>query len=483
MVVDLPPLPPDLPPLFDEAGDKPNGGAKLSLVDPDYIPPEFIPDPPALLLNKNGRPFKTVANVITMLAEHPAWRGVLVWDEFAQTIRKLKPPPVLSADVGGKHIACGEWTDADTVRAQAWLQSQGADVEPPHHYHRIDASALMIESAILVVAERTRIHPVREWLRSLDWDGVQRIPDLFVQHFGAIDTTLNREIGKRWMISAVARVMQPGCQCKYMPVLESEQDAGKSTGIAALVGASPDGEAWFSDTPLRIGSGDKDAYQCLRAKWVHEWAELAAFRSARDVEGLKSFISSPTDNFRSSYGKRNRDFARQCVFIGTTNEERWLTDPTGGSRFWPMRGTSGVLVNRAAIAALRPQLWAEAVVRFDAGERWWIDPQTEPALLRSAREEQKERTEDDPWVDLVRAWLSDATLPDEDGSRRRIVPAQGLTSTEILLGACGMRRAEITRSAATRVGYVMRELGWSRARRLTHEDGDRQRLYFPPTEE
>lgn len=446
-----------------------NGGGQpaLRLVAPEDVPPE-----PRLTLNRNGNPHKTVANVIDMLSEHVQWRGVLVWDDFAQTVRKTRPAPVREEDTAG---VAGEWRDADTTRTQAWLQTNPS-------WHRLDVTASVIEAALVVVAERCRIHPVREWLRSLEWDGIQRLPELFVRFFGAHDTELTREIGKRWMISAVARVMAPGCQSKYMPVLESEQDAGKSMGIDVLVGGGHDGSSWYSDTQLRIGSGDKDAYQCLRAKWVHEWGELAAFKSAHDVEGLKSFVSSRTDNYRESYGRRNRDYPRQCVFIGTTNEERWLTDPTGGSRFWPVRCRKGVFVDRTAIAAHRDQLWAEAVVRFDAGERWWIDPASENGLLESVRVEQRERSEEDPWISLVRGWLEEPSVPDGDGSRTRVVVTEGVSATDVLLGACAVRRADVTRSMATRVGYVMRELGWARGPRMTHEDGSRTRVYLPPGE-
>ena len=455
-------------------------------VDDDFGPEDYSDQPPArplrvveegeappdpqLRLNKKGFPFQTVANTIDMLGDHPDWKGVLVWDEFAQTIRKLRAPPTRETD-GGKLVCAGEWSDGDTIRTQAWLQSQP-------DYHRVNAPSGMVEAAILAVAERRVVHPVREWLRLLDWDGVQRCESLFVDYFGANDSLLNRETAKRWLISAVARVMQPGCQCKYMPVLEAAQDAGKSAGLAALVGSSPDGESWYSETPLRIG--DKDSYQCLRAKWVHEWGELAGFKAVRDVESLKSFISSRSDNFRASYGKRSQDYPRQCVFVGTTNEERWLTDPTGGSRFWPVRGRSGRLVDVAGIAAARDQLWAEAVVRFDAGERWWIDPATEGELLRHARLEQADRSEVDPWLPLVTTWLRNPTIPDADGEGRyRPVLSEGLNATEILTGACGVRRADLNRGQVTKVGYIMRELGWVRDRRQRGAEA-RQWLYLPP---
>lgn len=262
-----------------------------------------------LLSVDSGRPKRCLANVLHVLSLHPDWDGVIAYDAFAETVVKLKPAPTRPEDRPEQHEA-GDWTETDSVRTAAWLQT----------YVDVDAGADMVTAAVVTLAERRRFHPVREWLSSLEWDRVARIDTLLARYFTADDSEYTRAVGARWMISAVARVFEPGCQADCMLVIEGEQGRRKSTGLETLAG-----KEWFADTPIDLGS--KDAYQVLRRKWIYEIAELDSFRG-RDVTRIKAFVSARTDNYRPSYGKRNRDFGRQVVFCGTTNESEYLTVTT-----------------------------------------------------------------------------------------------------------------------------------------------------------
>lgn len=439
----------------DEAGS----GTRLQLVDPEAPAPL-----PSLDLNKKGAPLKTINNVIDLLSIHADWEGVLAYDEFSQCIVKRRRPPSRDQDRGAGKWE-GEWDKPDAIRACSWLSSRR---EP---FHRMVVDVGMVNQAALIVAERKMFHPVRDWLSSLKWDGTRRLVSLFPYYFRAVDTQFSREAGRRWLISAVARVWQPGCQVKYMPVLEGPQDLGKSTGIQALVGAQ-----WFSDTGLMIGN--KDSYQCLRGKIAHEWAELASFKSAKDIESLKGFISSPVDNYRRSYDDRNRDFPRQCVFIGTTNEERWLTDPTGGSRFWPIR-CRGEHVLRDELAADREQLWAEANSDYHDGHKWYFDAKEEAGLAGEAREQQDARRDADPWTGIIAKWLESPSVPDQVSGGRRVlhIGKHGFAGWDILTGALDLKRGECDRRYENRLGKVMLELGYD-ARQVRVDKGRREYRYF-----
>jgi putative DNA primase/helicase len=196
-----------------------------------------------------------------------------------------------------------------------------------------------------------------------------------------------RQAGRRWFLSAVARVYRPGCKADCAVILEGPQGAGKSSALAALV---PDPE-WFADDIADLGC--KDSAQDLRGKWIIELGELSAMRRA-EVERTKAFMSRAVDHYRPSYGRRSQDFPRQCVFAGTTNADAYLGDETGNRRFWPVKvGT----IRLGALREVRDQLWGEAVAAFEAGEKWWLDAEVEAA----AAEEQGERRIVDPWEERV----------------------------------------------------------------------------------
>jgi predicted P-loop ATPase len=127
-------------------------------------------------------------------------------------------------------------------------------------------------------------------------------------------------------------------------------------------------------------------------------SELDALKGA-ELSRVKAFMSRQVDRIRPPYGKRVIDLPRECVFAGTVNKDTYLTDETGGRRFWPVKCGP---INTPDLERDRDQLWAEAVERFRAGGSWWLDSQ---ALRRSAAQEVAERHEPDAWDELITEWV------------------------------------------------------------------------------
>lgn len=411
-----------------------------------------------LACNSKGAPRACLANVMHVLARHPEWHGVLAYDAFAQNVITRKQPPMRAQDAPSSY-EIGDWGDADTVRTAAWMTTEvGIDAAPSH-----------VDSAVNTIAQKVIVHPVRDWLASLEWDGKQRLPSLLSRYFGAAHVPYTSAVGTRWMVSAVARVHEPGAKADCMVVLESdEQGIGKSSALRIL--ASP---AWFADTGITIG--EKDSYQSLRRKWIYEFAELAAIKSARDVERVKNFLSSQCDTFRASYGHRTQDYPRQVVFAGSTNERAYLADPTGARRFWPVRCSC---IDLAALERDRDQLWAEARVRYESREPWHLDT---PELRALAVSEQTAREQHDDWLDLVSRWLEAPTVPTPGSreERQRVELADGFTTLDVQLGAIGLTPDKITSGTNARVGHVLRKLGFEPDQRRVPGDSERRRrLYF-----
>src|SRR5262249_11852322 len=135
-------------------------------------------------------------------------------------------------------------------------------------------------------------------------------------------------VGEKFLISAIARVMRPGCKADHALVLEGPQGIGKS-GVGRILA----GDEWFTDQVADFGS--KDASMQLRGIWMIELSELGSLPRA-DRERVKAFITQQSERFRLPYGHRLVNHPRQCVFIATTNSDTWLQDETGGRRFWPV---------------------------------------------------------------------------------------------------------------------------------------------------
>ena len=276
------------------------------------------------------------------------------------------------------------WRDADDVRAAEWLQRRELNVTP-----------LVVSRSVIAVAREVTVHPVRDYLNALVWDGTPRLEDWTCRYLGAPDTAFAKSVGALWMISAVARIFQPGVKADHMLILEGPQGGRKSTALKILAG-----EDWFTDELPDLGS--KDAAMHMQGVWIIEIAELDAIGRA-EVSRIKAFLTRTTDRYRPPYGRYTVEVPRQCVFAGTVNPDTYLRDETGNRRFWPVRcGT----IDIAALARDRDQLWAEAVARFRAGAIWWLDT---PELLAEAAAEQDKRYQADAWDDLISHWLTHET--------------------------------------------------------------------------
>jgi predicted P-loop ATPase len=381
-----------------------------------------------LILSESGAIKPLLANAMRILA-HDLTLG---YDSFSARVTLREPSPWGSQ---------GAWTDNDDSAASIFLQDRGAAV-------RSDIA----NEAAAFIAHKTLFHPVQEWLCSLSWDGDPRLDGWAAECLGAEDTKITRSFASKWMISAVARIMRPGCLAKYMIVLEGAQDVGKSKALRALVNGHLDGDTgvqWFRDNMPDIDHDDIGLY--MQGVWVIEVAELSAIRG-KQWERTKSFISSPRDSFRRKFGRNLNDYPRQCVFAGTTNEEHWAGDQTGNTRFWPIR-TGRIDSDR--ILRLRDQLWAEARFRYDEGEVWWLPENMEA----EAQKLQAQRTPEDAWASHV---LNSLGMSSE-------------TSVAEMLSSIGVEKGRQSHGDAIRMGRVLTGLGFTRVREAAGERGYRWR--------
>lgn len=271
---------------------------------------------------------------------------------------------------------------------------------------QLGTSTTEVADQLLRVAQKWCAYdPVAEYLTTIIWDGVPRIGSVterswLTTYCNVPDTSYARKVGTRFLISACARALWPGCKVDTVLVLEGDQGLKKSTTLAIL------GGAWFTDTPMIMG--DKDSRLLAAMRWIVELGELKSL--LRDDEASKGFLSQKHDDFRPPYGRAPEQFLRRCVFAGSTNEHEYLQDATGNRRYWAVRTGR---CNTEALARDRDQLWAEAVYRYSTaqlhpdqadpacpGERWWFLDDEQ----READEVIAKRRTEDPWVQMILTW-------------------------------------------------------------------------------
>lgn len=408
-----------------------------------------------LTRNRDGMVEGTLHNLM-LIFERDERLSKLWWlNESSNQIELTRSAPW----PGGKKE---EFVDADSYELAAWLQ------HPDQYSAR--CSDDMVLKAVVAIARRYRRHPIRDYLRGLQWDGTPRIERMLIELFGAPDNDYSRRAAVCFAVGAVARILwvdpkQPfvGAQVDFMLVLEGEQGKRKSSALRALFGSE-----WFVET--NESPTGKDFYQVIQGAWGVEIGEMDSFGKA-DVTAVKTAITRRVDKFRAPYERVPRSYRRECVFAGTTNEREYLRDPTGGRRFLPVR-TDGE-VKLEAIQQQRDQIWAEAVSMFDAGEQWW-------QLPANAEDEQEARYIGDSWEGRIAKWLAMAAPGEPDKSypsRLRYVGEVDYTTTdELLEWAIGLDTGKHGRPEQMRAAAIMKRLGWE-SRRVAVAEGYRERRW------
>jgi len=317
-------------------------------------------------------------------------------------------------------------TDIDVSSLQEWLQLAGLPNVGKETAHQ----------AVDLRARECAFHPVRDYLAGLRWDGTPRMKGWLATYLGAERSPYTDRIGRMFLISMVARILEPGCKADHMLVLEGLQGTLKSTACGVL------GGAYFSDSLPDVTVG-KDVSQHLRGKWLIEVSEMHAMGRA-EATLLKSFITRTTERYRPSYGRKEVIEPRQCVFIGTTNREAYLRDETGGRRFWPVKTGS---IDIEALARDRDQLFAEACKAYYDRERWWPDKEFEGEHVAP---EQEARFEVDAWEESISTYL-------ETESK--------VTIGQVARAALNIDVPKLGRAEQNRISAALQRLGWKRAKK------------------
>jgi putative DNA primase/helicase len=116
------------------------------------------------------------------------------------------------------------------------------------------------------------------------------------------------------------------------------------------------------------------------------------------------------------------------------------------------------MINVEALAGDRDQIWAEAVMRFRAGAKWWLDT---PALEALAAAEQAARFKTDVWKEPIEDWLGDR---------------KDTSIEEVLWHALGFAPREQNHSAEIRVANILTNLSFTKHR--PRKGGKRTNRYW-----
>lgn len=332
-----------------------------------------------LEVDKNGNLIKSLKNAELILQYDPEIRNIFAYDLFSEMPVLRRTPTWRSFDIITESEDCknvqtyAEMTDTDESYLRLHFEEK----------YNFDARAVL-NDALNITEHKNAFHPVRDYLNSLEWDGVPRLATIFIDCFGVRDTAYAREVGIKFFVGAVRRVFIPASKMDYIPVLVSEEGLGKSKFVRRMA------KLWGSDTFYTF-NGSKEAYEQLRGVWIMEIPELNGVQS-KSANGRKAFVTKGEDRYRSAYLKYTKTYKRQCVFIASSNDVIFLDDPSeDGRRWWGLmcrKDYIKISVHDKEFLDLVDKYWAEAVHYYLQGVLPILS-ETAEAEARSLRQTHK----------------------------------------------------------------------------------------------
>jgi hypothetical protein len=305
----------------------------------------------------SGQIKSTTCNLLLIMVHDPRFRGLMALNAFTRNI-------VITRSIAVQIEEIPRFTVKDPMNGDLWSDTHDAAVKAILSAPRgkgqigygIQAPDNALQEAIRLAAAQFAFHPLINHLVQLpEWDGRERVSGLWVDYMGVKDNAYHRETATLFMVGAIARVFVPGIAWDYVPILMGKENARKSTFVNDLAFG-----LWGGELSADLHN-QQLAVEQMKAKWILELAEITNVKRS-DAEMFKAFITRRDETVRLSYDRRARDFPRQSVFIGTTNEHTFATS-TQNRRMWPIKLEVDVIDNDKLRRELG-QMWAEALVGF-----------------------------------------------------------------------------------------------------------------------
>ena len=219
-----------------------------------------------------------------------------------------------------------------------------------------------------------RYDPMNDFLEHLpQWDGRDRVIPLAHR----IPTPWQEfpHLFNIWMRSMVAMWLGKGQLTgnALVPLLIGRQGCGKSSFCRILLPREL--QDYYND---RINfKNEQDLNLGLSSFGLINLDEFDKITQRHQIV-LKYLVSTADLKYRPPYGKAYTSNRRYASFIGTTNEQTPLTDPSGSRRFLCV-SIDGDIDFETPVD--HSQLYAQLMYEIRHGERYWLSKDEERALM------------------------------------------------------------------------------------------------------
>lgn len=389
------------------------------------------------------------------------------WQEYLKLEKKI------SYDTCAIYRVYGESLRFNTLRMQPEVNAIEHSIEDLKaeieiiHRETLRSGKDEVISTFLTLAKKLSYNPVVEYLDECHRKGSNGInaESILTNYFkfnpkamSPVKWKLYREYIERFLIGAVSRAYEPGCKLRTVLVLKGGQYIGKSMFFSIL------GGKWFDDT-ITMNS-EKDDKLKMNRTWICEWQELESIIGKKAIGTVKNWIACGSDSVRPPYERSIKDMPRPSVICATVNEDTFLSDSTGETRFWVIDVGDNFL-NLDWLKINRDSIWAYAVDLYKSGKLSWFNPDIpeDSELLKLQGQDNEEYATVDPWTECIEQGLASLDK----------------VTTSVVMSWVEPDMSKQNKGTEKRVSAILKSLGWIRDNHQTREGNVRLRYFRPKT--
>ena len=223
-----------------------------------------------------------------------------------------------------------------------------------------------LHNAIIALAGERAYNPAVDYLRSLEWDGVDRLTWLASDLFGTPRdmedaSQAYQETAQLFFMGVVVRALHPGAVFPYCPILQSDHQGPGKTDFLKMLAILPKG--YSEGFQFDVFDVHKRLQERGRGRSVIELGEINNI-GGKALSALKELISNESAENRMAYAREVTTLDFTHIMAGTTNNRQLFTD-TDHRRFpvIPVKGD----VNLKWMRDNREQVYAQIVKAYDMG--------------------------------------------------------------------------------------------------------------------
>jgi predicted P-loop ATPase len=209
-------------------------------------------------------------------------------------------------------------------------------------------------------------NPFEEYFKNLPkWDGKKDHIKKISKTIETDDQKRFRSTLKRFLVGTIDCLLNPDSVNDVCLVFQSGQGIGKTRWMRSILPKQFQSEYLYEGN---IDTRNKDHNIYLSQYWFIHLDELETLKS-NEIGAIKSYITRQRISVRKAYGRYKTNFVRRASFLGSVNEDKFLSDITGNRRWLVFK-----VKDINYMHGLNPDdLWAQAYAIYKEGYRHWFN--------------------------------------------------------------------------------------------------------------